>query len=432
MPSDSLNDVIEAVPELSAPSTTKFDPLRSWFSRELGLSEDEIYAAYVSKAGNLKVRLGQSGNAARPLGVAVNGPDIGDVEYERTLEAARKLVGDEDYPAVIAFCGTAKGVPWTVSHVVAAGRSDVVKKLSASFPDAHVEQLHPSATSSQSAPADVNDLARSLFVDVEWLREVLALLEDKKALILYGPPGTGKTYLARAISRFVTPDPKLRTLVQLHPSFGYEDFFEGYRPTPSGSGLHLTKTPGPLRRLVNEAVDQPDAKAVMLIDEINRGNLPRVFGELYFLIEYRMERVSLMYSPEEEFTLPQNLNFIGTMNTADRSVAILDQALRRRFHFVGLFPGEPPVAGMLRGFLQQYVPKLGWLADLLDRANSRLDRHVQIGPSHFMRRDIDEALARRLWKHAVLPSIAEQYFGRESELTSLDFESLKAELQAQK
>jgi 5-methylcytosine-specific restriction protein B len=135
-----------------------------------------------------------------------------------------------------------------------------------------------------------------------------------------------------------------------------------------------------------------------------------------------------MYSPEESFSLPSNLYFIGTMNTADRSVAVLDQALRRRFHFVGLFPGEAPVAGMLRAYLTHHVPSMLWLADLLDRANTRIDRHAHVGPSHFMRPDIDAKLASRLWRHAVLPSIAEQYFGRESELEELDFDRLKKEV----
>lgn len=421
----SLSDVIEAVPELSAPSVTKFRPLKQWLAHALNLPADDIYPSYVSKAGNLSVRFAQSGNAARPLGFVVNGATTSDPEYDRTLEAASKIVGDGDYPPVFAICGADKGKPWSVTHIVAAGRQDIVAKLVAAFPAAQVEQLQPAATSSQAAPQSLTELARSLFLDEAWLTEVLELLEDKKALILYGPPGTGKTYIARALARFLAPNASLRPLVQLHPSFGYEEFFEGYRPTAAAAGLQLTKTPGPLRTLSRRADEDPEAKAIMVMDEVNRGNLPRVFGELYFLIEYRSEEVSLMYSPDENFKLPRNLYFIGTMNSADRSVAVLDQALRRRFHFVGLFPGELPVAGMLRGFLNEYVPTMAWLAKLLDQANTHLDRHMHIGPSHFMRRDLDEPLARRLWKHAVLPSIAEQYFGREAEMSELEFDSLK-------
>jgi 5-methylcytosine-specific restriction protein B len=159
---------------------------------------------------------------------------------------------------------------------------------------------------------------------------------------------------------------------------------------------------------------------------MNRGNLPRVFGELYFLLEYRNEAVRLMYSPDEEFRLPKQLLVIGAMNTADRSVAILDQALRRRFHFVPMYPGEEPVRSMLRAFLAHRHPSLQWLAALLECANLKLDRNLQIGPSHFMREQLDEETARRIWRFGVLPSIAEQYFGREDELATLDFDVLRA------
>lgn len=424
----SLDDVISAVSDLSAPSTTKFDPLRSWLGSQLELDADDVYAVFVSKPANLKVRLDQSGGAARPVGAIVVKGAAASADFERTVDTARRLVGDEDYPAALLFIATDASGAWVAKHILAAGRPDLVDALRRVFPKATFEPVVPSATSTQAAPATVTDLAEALFVSPEWLTEILELIEDRKALIFYGPPGTGKTYIARSIARYLQRDAKLRTLVQFHPSFGYEEFFEGYRPTPSAGGLQLTKQPGPLRSLAREAVRRPEEKAVLTMDEVNRGNLPRVFGELYFLIEYRQEKVSLMYSPDEEFSLPENLYFLGTMNTADRSVAVLDQALRRRFHFVGLFPGESPVDGMLRAFLQKHRPELVWLADLLDRANAQLERHVRIGPSHLMRRGIDEPTARRVWKYAVLPSIAEQYFGREDELASLDFDVLKAQV----
>lgn len=430
MATKSLHDVLGAVPDLSAPSTSKFKPVQEWFSQATGLDTADLYTVFVSKPANLKVRLDQSGSAARPLGVIVCKQVLESHEFEKTVDAARRLVGDEDYPAVLVFCAMDAAHRWGVSLILTAGRADVVGRLRKMFPSAVVEEVAPTATSTQAAPESIEELAESLFVSVSWLREVLELIDDRKALIFFGPPGTGKTYIARAIARFLQRDAHLRTLVQLHPSFGYEEFFEGYRPTPSPGGLQLTKVDGPLRALVKRARDRPDDNAVLTMDEVNRGNLPRVFGELYFLIEYRQEKVSLMYSPEEDFSLPENLLFLGTMNTADRSVAVLDQALRRRFHFVGLFPGETPVDGMLRAFLRKHRPELGWLADLLERANEQLDRHVRIGPSHFMRRDLDEHAARRIWKYAVLPSIAEQYFGRDDELRLLDFDVLKANVLA--
>lgn len=133
-----------------------------------------------------------------------------------------------------------------------------------------------------------------------------------------------------------------------------------------------------------------------------------------------------MYSPNEEFSLPRDFFIIGTMNTADRSVATLDQALRRRFHFFGLFPGEEPVRGMFRKFLKKRHPTLTWLADVLERANSALDdRNLAIGPSHFMRENLNEEMARRIWDHSVLPTIRDQFFDDEGRAEAFAFDLLR-------
>ena len=147
-----------------------------------------------------------------------------------------------------------------------------------------------------------------------------------------------------------------------------------------------------------------------MIDEINRGNVAKVLGELYFLLEYRDERVELQYS-NEQFSLPKNLWFIGTMNTTDRSIALVDAALRRRFYFFGFFPDESPVKGLLNRWLEENNPEAKWASDLVDLANRKLeDRHLGIGPSYFMKKDppLDENRVRFIWEHAVIPYIQEQ------------------------
>jgi len=128
--------------------------------------------------------------------------------------------------------------------------------------------------------------------------------------------------------------------VQFHPSYSYEDFVQGYRPNDEGSGFVLRD--GPLLRAAKRALESPSATHVLIIDEINRGNLAKVFGELYYLLEYRKSEITLLYA-DKPFRLPENLWIIGTMNTADRSIAIVDGALRRRFYFVPFFPDEPPI-----------------------------------------------------------------------------------------
>ena len=134
------------------------------------------------------------------------------------------------------------------------------------------------------------------------------------------------------------------------------------------------------------------------------------------MLEYRDEEMRLQYS-DKPFSLPENLYIIGTMNTADRSIALVDAALRRRFYFVEFHPDDEPVKGVLRRWLQANHPDMEWVADVVERANEheqlRDDRHAAIGPSYFMKKDgLDETdMVERIWKHSVLPYIEERLFG---------------------
>ena len=182
--------------------------------------------------------------------------------------------------------------------------------------------------------------------------------------------------------------------------------------------------------IADEAAANPDATFILVIDEINRGNVAKILGELYFLLEYRGDKVNLQYS-DEPFSLPENLWFIGTMNTTDRSIALVDAALRRRFYFFGFFPDEPPIKGLLRRWLDKNNPDLIWVADLVARANDKLgDRHMGIGPSHFMKEDppLNEDRVRFIWEQAVMPYIEEQSFGDENRLKEFAYDQLKREL----
>ena len=191
---------------------------------------------------------------------------------------------------------------------------------------------------------------------------------------------------------------------------------------------------GPLRQAAEaarsdarEAATSGEApkKHYLVIDEINRGNLAKVFGELYFLLEYRDAEIQLPYS-QEPFSLPKNLYLIGTMNTADRSIALVDLALRRRFHFVDFYPDKPPIEGLLEHWLQRNAPDMQWVAHVVDEANRHLgDRHAAVGPSYFMREELDERKVRRIWDHAVLPYIEEHLFGEPDRLRSSSFDSLR-------
>lgn len=204
--------------------------------------------------------------------------------------------------------------------------------------------------------------------EVETMRERLIV---KKNLILQGPPGTGKTWLARRLAWTLCNEraSDRTTVVQFHPSMSYEDFVRGYRPTPSG-GLELID--GPFLEMCTLARKYPDRRYVIVIEEINRGNPSQIFGELLTLLEadkrtaeYAM-RLTYPSQKDERFYIPANLYVIGTMNVADRSLALVDMALRRRFAFVELRP-------QFGSDWAQHVSGLGYDLETLERFGARMD-----------------------------------------------------------
>ena len=186
------------------------------------------------------------------------------------------------------------------------------------------------------------------FIARDKLESILNRLRTKKNLILQGPPGTGKTWLARKLAFALIgerDESKVRS-VQFHPNLSYEDFVRGWRPSGDGK---LTLVDGPFIAIRDEAEKDPDNGYVIVIEEINRGNPAQIFGEMLTLLETDKrtpdEALGLVYSrtPDERFFVPNNLFVIGTMNIADRSLALVDLALRRRFAFIDLEPtlGKP-------------------------------------------------------------------------------------------
>lgn len=232
---------------------------------------------------------------------------------------------------------------------------------------------------------------------------IQSVLERKGQVILYGPPGTGKTFWALRAARDIAAYSKhgvaYDTLSQsdkkalegqmirvciFHPNYGYEDFIEGYRPLTKKGQLSYDLRDGLLKALCHDAGQSPDVQHILIIDEINRGDIPRIFGELITLLEKdkRGQEIVLPLS-RETFSVPPNVYLIGTMNTADRSIALLDTALRRRFGFIELMPdptalGTANVAGLALG---------AWLMALNRRVREHLGRdgrNLQIGHSYLM------------------------------------------------
>ena len=285
----------------------------------------------------------------------------------------------------------------------------------------------PPPVDNSSAPeptSALQTLADDLLFDVAHLHEIEKLLNDKRQVIFQGPPGTGKTYVARELANCLSGSKERVRLVQFHPSYAYEDFVQGYRPVLGSRQPGFELRNGPLLEAAERAKAEPDARHFLVIDEINRGNLSKVFGELYFLLEYRDEEMRLLYD-DEPFSLPKNLYIIGTMNTADRSIALVDLALRRRFHFVEFHPHKPPVEGILQRWLGQKAPAMSWVADIVDRANKKLDdQQAAIGPSYFMKDNLNEEMLRLIWKHNILPYVEEHLYGEHDRLDEFRLDKL--------
>jgi DNA replication protein DnaC len=218
----------------------------------------------------------------------------------------------------------------------------------------------------------IENLKSDSFIDDEKLEKMVSYLDRKKNIILQGPPGTGKTFVAKKLAYALMgeKDDSRIEMVQFHQSVSYEDFIQGYRPTESGS---FKLKNGNFYKLCARALKNTDKSYFFIIDEINRGNLSKIFGELLMLIESDKRSqeyaINLMYSDSEEsrFYVPPNVHIIGTMNTADRSLAVVDYALRRRFAFFDLIPEfNDKFKVFLRG--------VNVANELIDKISSRMNR----------------------------------------------------------
>lgn len=253
-------------------------------------------------------------------------------------------------------------------------------------------------------------LASNTLWDEQRLQELLHAISTRGQVILAGPPGTGKTWIAEHVARYLTQDEplQLRT-VQLHPSYGYEEFVEGLRPVIKDDVLTFEVVPGVVKRLAEE-MEGTTSTHVLIVDEINRANIPQVLGELMYLLEYRDKTIDLQYSTD--FQLPENLKVIATMNTADRSIRSIDVALRRRFEIFECPPDGPALESYYESPERNTsVPGLAdGLAALNAALTEQLDRHHTIGHSFFMASEYGPAELRRVWERQIKPLIEDYLF----------------------
>jgi hypothetical protein len=273
-------------------------------------------------------------------------------------------------------------------------------------------------------PYPIEDCANDTHLPVEQIRHWLAALDRKGQAILYGPPGTGKTFLAQHLARHLVSGTDGTTqLVQFHPSYAYEDFVLGIRPrTGDGGRLEYPTVPGRFLEFCANAATKT-GPCVLILDEMNRANLSRVFGEVMYLLEYRDQAVTL--AGGLQFSIPSNVRLIGTMNTADRSIALVDFALRRRFAFLALYPDYE----VLRRFHKDGdVALVEALVAVIEDLNKAIgDRHYQVGVSFFLHRELAVHL-EDIWRMEIEPYVEEFFFDQPERIAAVRWDRVRQRL----
>jgi len=287
---------------------------------------------------------------------------------------------------------------------------------------------HGSEESGSGGPYSIDSLLSEVFMERSEAEELLEVLRRKKNIILQGPPGTGKTFIAKrlAYAAMGHKDKGRLEMVQFHQSYSYEDFIQGFRPATGGQ---FERKDGIFLRFCEKARSMPEKDHFFVIDEINRGNLSKIFGELMMLIEADKRgdshRVQLTYSGKgEHFSIPSNVHIIGTMNTADRSLAMVDYALRRRFAFFNMpprfgsrFRAQMKADGCPAPLIDQITNRLNAL-NVSITGDSSLGQGFNVGHSYFIDSEDgqlwpngkEDEVFTAIIKHEIAPLLEEYWF----------------------
>lgn len=373
-------------------------------------------------------------------GISVTTPPKGEWRHiadKRTIDATfatRHLEPPDKYgnSFVHAVFPIADGVD---AQQVQVAVDEVIAKFQEQFALQHGGAAPIKQSAAQAVSYTISDATVGLFIEETKFAEIVALLRRKKNLILQGPPGVGKTFVCKRVADALIGEKgsKRMQMIQFHQAYSYEDFMQGYRP--SATGFRLKN--GLFYEFCEEAKNDPAGIYVFVIDEINRGNLSKVFGEAMMLIESDKRgpdwAISLAYadSADAKFYIPSNVYLLGLMNTADRSLALVDYALRRRFAFVGLEPSfeselffdHLEAKGAEPALIEAIVEKMSSLNKKIADDTSNLGPGFRIGHSFFCDFPVsgkpDKIWYDQVITNEIAPLLREYYFDDPDKVQSI-------------
>jgi len=267
----------------------------------------------------------------------------------------------------------------------------------------------------------LNQCAEETGFDETELNRCIRTIHRKKQAILQGPPGTGKTFIAEKLAKhLIGGGDGFWELIQFHPAYTYEDFIQGIRPQSQNDQLTYPIVPGRFLEFCTKA-ESCQHTCVIIIDEVNRANLSQVFGELMYLLDDRDRTVKL--ASGQLFRIPTNVRIIGTMNTADRSIALVDNALRRRFAFIPIYPNYE----VLRQY--HHREKTGFpvdkLTSILEDVNRAINnKHYELGISFFLTKTLAEDI-QDIWQMEIEPYLEEYFFDNQAKMDEFLWDNIK-------